>query len=517
MPNPSTDELVNMMASAEGLDGPPVGPVVEEYVPPFSPTQLEFYLSKARWCLAHGERFSGKTWVAGHKLVKHCWEHWNAHVIIVVGIRRQATAGGIWHKLLTEIMPEWRQNQPGFWNSDQKQDTQKDLFVWVRNKFGGNSMIQLISIPHGGNLKDRVRGIEASMIYVDELTTVDGPDFFDALIQQVGRRPHIPSESQQYVATTNPDGPSHWVHERFFRLPRQADGSWDTRYANFHIPIKENPSPSAQLYYQNVLEATRNDPIEYARLVLGEWVDRPSGDALFGRSFVPEIHIKGNLARNELLVPKPGLPITMGYDLGDANHAIVFMQERLTTDRTVVSVFDEIVYTDDTISFESLVPEIMERMNYWCDAADYAFSFEHISDKSAFDRFRAATGSYDHRQVEMISRLELEKRKNRYARLSRPIRLLECPKPPGSVAARIKVLTHLLTSEEIYFSPLASATIDAMKFLESEKGEPFSPKRSKHVHPYDALTYPLYYRALGGAVVAQPVSGPQPQVTQMRA
>lgn len=508
-----------MMADAEGLGRAlPVGDAIPyEWTPPFSPKQMEFYHSIARWCLAYGERYSGKTFVGAHKLVRHCWNHWNALSIVVVSVRRQATSGGIWHKIVTEVLPEWQKHQPGFESSEPKMDTAtKDLFIWVRNKWGGKSMVQLVSIPHGGNLSDRVRGIEASMIYVDELTTVDGPDFFDALIQQLGRRPHIPREAQQYVATTNPDGPSHWAYDRFFRIPQQADGSWDERYAKFHIPISDNPDPTAQTYYQNVLEGTRNDPIEYARLIKGEWVDRPSGEAIFGRSFVPEIHIRGNLHENLILQPKPGLPITLGYDLGDANHSIIFTQDRLTADKTVTVVFDEIVYTDDAVSFEKLVPEIMERMNYWCDVSNYAYTFGHISDKSAFDRFRAQTGSYDHRQVELIAKEELEKRKSRYAWLSRPIRLEECPKPPGSVAARIKVLTHKLQSEEIYFSALCENMIDAMKFLESEKGEAFKPKRSKHLHPYDALTYILYHQALGGAVVPTPLNKATPQLFQMK-
>ncbi len=518
--SPSIDEMVQLMAAAEGLgDAIPDGAEPPQYVPPFAAGgQMDFYRSKARFCLAYGERFSGKTWVGGHKIVDHCWSQWNALAIVVVSVRRQATAGGIWYKLINEILPEWKINQPGFESTDQKMDpATKDLYIWVRNRYGGWSQIQLISIPFGGNMAERVRGIEPSMIYVDELTTVDGPDFFDVLIQQLGRRKHIASDAQQYVATTNPDGPSHWVYQRFFVTPLQPDGSWDMRYFKRHIPISENPSPSAQQYFQNVLEGTRNDPIEYARLIKGEWVDRPSGDAIFLRSFVPEIHVRGDRRTNEFLRPVAGLPLTLGFDLGDANHSISFLQERPTKDKTVTIVFDELVITDEDTSFEDLVPELMDHMNYWGKVADYKFSFESISDRSAFDRFRAASGSYDHRQVEMLSRQELEKRKSRYPFLTRPIKLIECPKPPGSVAARIKVVHHLLQTEELFISALCERHIDALKYLESEKDEPYSPKRSKHLHVFDSLSYPLYYRALGGAVVAPPEHTMTPQVYQMRA
>lgn len=516
---PTIEELIELYGP---IDVPPPPPSREPapyspddyWAPSLGPSQQRLFDSKARFVLAEGERFSGKTYGILHKIAKHCWEHVNAHVLIVVGVKRQATAGGSWHKLLTDVLPEWKRNLDGFDHSDQKQNTEKDLFVWVSNKHGGWSMVQLISIPHGASLAARIRGIEASLIFVDELVGIGGPEYFEALVQQLGRRPGIPVEEQQYFAATNPDGPSHWVYKRFHETPRHPETKeWNPKYDWFHIPISENPTPAAKAYYQNVLEAVRNDPVEYERMILGKWVDRPSGEALFATYFIPEIHQRGDRKKGTGLIPKAGFPLTLGYDLGDRNHSVVFLQERVTAEKTVWLVLDELVYTDSNVSYDMLVPELLTKMEGWCEITDHNYAFWHVSDKSAFDRFRAATGSYDHRQIEQISRDQLAKHPARYPHIKRPVKLIECPKPPGSVAARVKLLIAMLQREELFISAKCERVIDMLRYLESEKDEPFSPRRCKHLHVFDALMYPLFYNVMGGAVRASDV-GNTPQLTQ---
>lgn len=496
------DELAQAYALPEGPP-PPAFPSEDcgypEWRPNFGPKQLEFYESTSRYCLATGERWSGKTWTALHKLVNNCWNGWNAHALIVVSVRRQATTGGAWHKLMTEVLPEWEANQQGFWCSEQKQDSaSKDLMVWLKNKWGGYSQIQLVSIPYGASLAERSRGLEVSSILVDELTMMDDPGYFTVLSQQLGRRPHIPTERQQYIAAANPTGPSSWVYKTFIETAKKEDGSPDTRYHVVHVPIGDNPDPRAQAYYENIKEATKHDPIEFQRLVLGLWIDRPSGTAIFRDHFFPNIHVKGDLAKNLLLVPKIRTPITIGWDPGDCNHGVVFMQERPVADRRLWIVFDEIAITGQNVSLDELVPAVMAKMNYWCATTQHDFTFQHISDKSAFNRFRSASGSYDHLQVERISRELLETQPTVYPRLKKAIRFTACPKPPGSVAGRIKTLMALLAREEIFLSAKCVNLIKALEQIESEKDEPFSPSRNGgHIHVYDALTYPLFFHALG--------------------
>lgn len=517
----------NLTAQEKPVDA--LAPAVEYWQPTLGKSQQEIFDSTARFILADGERFSGKTWGILHKLVKHAWDNHAAHVLIIVGVKRQATSGGSWEKLNRDILPEWRDNLEGFEFDSPRMTQEKDVFVEMKNRHGTKSMFHLISIPHGGNLAARIKGVEATAVFVDELVGIGGPEYFTAIIQQIGRRVDVPISEQFYAAATNPDGPSHWVYKQFvgsgtnedgspFLGGRvRPDGSIDPKFLRVHIPISENPDPRAQEYYRDfVLPAVQNDPIEYQRMVEGKWIDRPSGTAIFGGYYIPEFHDRGSAADNTILRPSVdrGL-ITLGYDLGDVNSCVSFLQDRFTKEKTVWLGLDEIVHTDKPVAYEALVPSILDKMNWWCELEQFAFRFQHISDRSAFDRYRAISGGYDHQMVEKLSRQFLAKAPERWPWLKTPIHMEECPKPPGSVAARIKVCRELFSNEALFLSaPKMPKTVAAFRFLESEKDKPMSPARSPHLHPYDALTYVLYFNSLGGPVT--PIANPQsiqPQVT----
>jgi hypothetical protein len=492
--------------------------------------QQEIFDSTARFLLAHGERFSGKTVGILHKLVRHAWTNHAAHVLIIVGVRRQATAGGAWTKLIRDILPEWKTNLEGFDFDEPRMTTEKDVVLEMTNRHGTKSLFHLISIPHGGKLADRIKGVEATAVFVDELVGIGGEEYFRALIQQIGRRVDVPISEQFYAAATNPGGPSHWVYKLFIgggtnddgtpflggRI--KPDGSFDEKFFVVHVPINQNPDARAQEYYRDfVLPAVANDPVEYQRMVEGKWIDRPSGDAIFGGYFVPEFHIRGDIKEGTILRPSTARGvITLGYDLGDVNSCICILQDRFTKDKTIWLGLDELVFTDKPVPYSKLVPLLLDKMNWWCDLEQFAFRFDHISDRSAFDRFRATSGGSDQQIVERLSLEFLRKAPDRWPWLKTPIKMKECPKPPGSVAARIKITREHLSSESLFFSgPKMPRHIDAMKFLESKKDEPMVPMRSPHLHPYDAMSYALYYNSLGGSVVtsATPQTPVTPQVT----
>ena len=131
----NTDELVKRLDSAEKAS---VEEPDETWSPGLSGSQQELFDSPANYILAYGERASGKTFVlGGHKLVRHCYEGFNALALIIVGIKSQATQGGVWHKLLTEILPEWKEGI-GLDFTDQKLDLQKQpyiVYIKVQKKF----------------------------------------------------------------------------------------------------------------------------------------------------------------------------------------------------------------------------------------------------------------------------------------------------------------------------------------------------------------------------------------------
>ncbi len=452
----------------------------------------------ARFILAYGERGSGKSIGALHKLVKHCWEEPNALAVIVVGVKRQALEGGAWYKLQYDILPQWKEGIGVEW-TESKTNTAKDDFLFVSNRHGGWSKVLLLSMPVDNFIRDRAKGMEPSFMLVEEIQTLASDQYFSVLVQQLGRRPAIKGP-QQYVATANPEGPSHWVYKRFFELPRDKEtGDWNSEYKIYHVPISENEKNLPHRYYDNVLEAVKDDPVEYKRMVLGEWVDRPSGEAVFRGYYEAERHLRGTTEAGTRILPDPKFDVVVGYDLGTANSAIVFLQNLLTAEGEYWTVFDELIFIDRHIPYPELVPAIMRRMQFWNEQAQTKFNYVHISDSSAFNQFRATHGTYDALEVEKISRESAK-----YFKDLQPIHLLECPKPPHSVPARVKLTMKLLQQNKFFLSASCTRLQDMFLHLESEKMNekkyspdlPFTPKRSKHVHGFDAMTYPLFYYEL---------------------
>lgn len=489
------ERLGQAVNQEEKKDTPP-------WTPSLTPTQQEMFDSSALYILAYGERGTGKTYIlGGHKLVRHLWENFNALAVLIVGIRSQATMGGVWHKLQTEIMPLW-EDGIGMHVSGERQDSQKNLYIDVGNRFGGTSRVVLISVPYGAFIKDRIKGFEPSYVFVDELTNLDTPDYFDAVVQQLGRRPGIDSP-MQYTAACNPDGPSHWVYKRFFEKPLGKNGKYNKDYFVRHLKIEDNIKHLPPGYYDRIMEAVSSDPIEEARMVRGEWIDRPAGDAIYKPYFIEGVHIMGS--EKQRLIPSTRYPIICGWDPGSVNNAIIFMQNIIMKGKPVWLVFDEIVHVNKHIPYTVLVPEVMRKMMFWNKECDHEFNFIHISDNSAFNQFRAKTGSYDVKDIEHISISRVE----HFDGLE-PIKLKAAPKFSGSVEARVRLLVAKLQNEEFILSGSCTHLKKMFFNLVSEQSRKtydpnigFKPRRSIYVHAHDALTYPIIYYDAGPGAFTQ--------------
>ncbi|MBL19355.1 MAG: hypothetical protein CMC82_05965 [Flavobacteriaceae bacterium] len=467
------------------------------WIPSLSPTQRKIFDDPAKYILAYGERGSGKTFsLGGHKLVRHAYENFNALALIIVGVRSQATLGGVWHKLQIEILPEWVEGI-GLSHTDERQDTQKNLYIDIENRFGGHSRVVLISVPYGAFIKDRIKGFEPSLVFVDELTNLDTQDYFNAVVQQLGRRQGIHGP-QQYLAACNPDGKSHWVYKRFFEEPwKEVDGEtvWNKDYSLYHVPIKENEKNLPPGYYDRIMEAVKGDPIEEARMVRGEWIDRPAGDAIFGPYYNKNLHEVGDAKRG--IVPNPDFPILLGWDPGSVNNAIIFMQALSGVDGVIWTVFDEFVTINKKLPYTTIVPLVMRKMASWNRRCGHKFKFNHISDNSAFNQFRAKTGSYDVKDIEDISKSKAET-------FDLPIiRMQACPKFAGSVESRVRLTIGKLQNDQFMVSSQCTSITRMFRNLISEKQgktyDPnisFKPKRSTYIHAFDAMSYVfLYYDA----------------------
>lgn len=486
------------MGDEEGIDiieapGIP-GPLPEGepgWHPSLNPTQKIIFDCEARFVLAYGERASGKTIGVLHALVRHAYENENALCLIIVGVKRQAEEGGSWNKLITQILPEWArglgfdQDDPNnLFFTDPKGNSAKDLYMWIRNQQGGWSRVVLLSMPVEGHVKDRVKGMEASFIMVDEAQTLPSPTYFNDLVQQLGRNKFIPC--QQIMYCCNPAGPSHWLYQRFFVLSvNKESGERDRKYAVYHVPISENRHNISEEYWETVEEAVKNDPVEYRRMVLGEWVDRPSGEAIFKTWWLPEIHIKGDQARGEIgLMPLADWPVQVGLDPGPANFSVSFEQCILTKSHGAVwLVFDELCYVGRKTIYQHVVTELEDRTRWWAEQVP-GLRYLYIIDEAAITQ-PDRSGRPDATYLTQLSEGRL--------------RFRTCPKGTNSVPFAVKLVADLLAEDRIYVSARCPKHIEMFNSLESEKVKEgkydefagLRPKRSPHIHVFDSMRYPI--------------------------
>ena len=192
-------------------------------------------------------------------------------------------------------------------------------------------------------------------------------------------------------------------------------------------------------------------------MVRGEWIDRPAGDAIFGPYFNNTLHVVGDAKSG--IIPNPEYPVIMGWDPGSVNNAIIFMQALPGVDKTVWAIFDEMVVINKKLPYTSLIPLVMRKMSYWNRTVGADLNFIHISDNSAFNQYRAKTGSYDVRDIEEISRDKAKTFK------LPPIRMRAAPKFSGSVEARVRLTVAKLQSEEIMVSAQCTSVIKMFRNL----------------------------------------------------
>lgn len=453
---------------------------------------------------------SGKTVGFGHKIVRHAYENDGALAMLITPSLRTGN-DGIWYDLDTLILPAWRDGNRdkegnlldegiGLEYTKSKLDPlTKDRHRWIKNRFGTWSKLLLLSIQHAAQVADRIKGPAPSLVYVDELTNCNGREYWTYPAAQLGRRRGIHGP-QQYLASCNPDGPSHWVYKVFFEDCVDAKGVRDKAFARYHVPISENEKWLPRGYVDRLKKIFRSDPIEYRRLIGGEWIDRPTGDGLFKLYFNTGTHMKGDAAKKEWLMPFPGFPILVGYDLGQVNSSVTFMQQVPTKDRVLWLVLDEIDHLGERILYKTLAWEVIERMKFWRNVKlpanggkPYPFEYMHIADESAVNQWRpGAEGSYD--------AWDFEKEYNRVQSElgGREMRMLGCPKGAGSVSARVRLLSSKLYQQEVAVSARCENTKMMLLQLEADDANPENPRRSKWLHKFDSLTYPMFKLEMTG-------------------
>lgn len=488
--------------------------------PSLSPKQDMVFLDETDNTLVVGNRLTGKGWSCGYNLVKHAYDYDRALVLVVLKSKRQGTAGGFFHKLASDILPNFQENIDGFQYKGIYVSQEKDLLLSVKNRHGGISILQMISILHEDDVKRKLRGIEATKVYVDEITLFKTDEVYTYLRGALKRNRYVPRSAQTLLASTNPDDPDHWVVKKW-GLEIQSDGTLSEAATNAKNPkfrvitvLKEdNPDvEGTESYYDSLKESLKDNPTQYARDVESRWVSVPKGDAIFKNYFLSSLHVRGDLVTGEILHPLAGHPIILGLDIGDTNHGVVFLQEIPTRDKILWIAFDELVYVGQAVSLLTVTRSIMDKLQHWCDLVGHEFSVQAVSDRSAFDRFRATTGSYDHQEIEKHFRELMP----RYRRINRPLRIIPCPKPPGSVESRTRILIDLLTREELFISASCKNLIEMFEKITPGKDSIFQPDtHSPHKHVYDGLGYPIFYHKSGAAPRTDTSDALKPMLTRI--
>jgi hypothetical protein len=459
--------------------------------PKLNPIQKEAVSSKSIFKIYSGPRGSGKTFCALHELVDFLYRNDNELAYIIVKEIGMGTEGGAWQKLNLDILPEWKHGLGIEYNEGTDFRT-KSPYVWISNRHGGWSMCMLKSMPVAAHVEGKIRGREPGFIMVDEAQNLESDTYFTSLLMQLGRRKSV-SEPSKLVFCCNPEGPSHWLYKRFFLMPvNESDGTWDERYAHFHIPYSDNKDNLPPRYYEDyVIPAVANDPIAKARLVDGLWIDRPDAAALFSGKFVEGVHMRGDEVKGIGLLPVLGQPMITGWDPGSAHTSVHFVQIVPTLDRIYKLCIDELDYVGKYTPYERVVADVIIRMQYWEKKCNTEFRWEHISDDSAFNVFRPGTGSYDVQDIEKHSRNYVE-RNNLPPRFI--IRMKPAPKGEHSIEARVRMLTDDLVTSSFLMSATCRRTKEMFLYLPEDPDNRMNPRRkSRYLHNFSSLTYPLFF------------------------
>jgi hypothetical protein len=508
MPSRTSDEELEALASLEldfNPDHKPRPASTKVWMPDLNPTQLKIFNDTAPFILAYGEKGSGKSIGAEHKMVRHVYENWDALGLIVTPSIRTGKFGVI-HDLETLILPAWEEGIGMEWIPSKLDPNTKDRILKVGNRHGGWSTILQIAIPYAEAIAGRIKGIHPSFILPDELTDCEGRDYFTLIAAQLNRRRHIQGP-QQYVATCNPKGPSNWVYQVFFEEPfNHETGERDKSFSVYHVPFRENAHrPEMASYLETLERAVKGDPIERARLIEGKWIERPTGEALFKQHYSAERHVVGDLRLGTGLTPVPWAPCAIGYDLGQVYSTAVFMQLVPLEKESIWIVFDEICHLNEKILYKNMANKIVDRILAWNKAVGRKMAWEHIADDSAVNQWRpGGGGSYD--------AWDFEKEFNRAGLLHNlpQMKMIGCPKGAGSIEARVRMTQSKLHQDTILVSAQCPWIQETLLMLEGRKDEPLKPKKTARglIHVFDAMTYPMLKHEISGASAASLASAP---------
>ena len=141
---------------------------------------------------------------------------------------------------------------------------------------------------------DKLGSYEASCALIEELVETRERDFYDKILQRVGRLPHV---TEKFIlSATNPNSPSHWA----YKLLVQAKSDM---VQVFYSNTRDNPYLDPT-YIDGLLD--RLDEKQAQRMIYGKWVE-------INEEVLYYEYSKQNQIDQEYVVEKR-YPIRLSYD-----------------------------------------------------------------------------------------------------------------------------------------------------------------------------------------------------------
>lgn len=498
------------------------------WIPRLSEKQIEVFNCYKRFILVSGPRKSGKTIGVIHRIIRHMWETPNARVAIVSKTKTAAKEGGVWDDFNQIVIPEWRENCPGFEYATRNRDNQpgphtigdtRTPHFSILNAHGGESSAILLSLDVDAEVEQKLKQKRFSCIYFPELSVFHDRKVFTISMQQL--RMDLPRESHMWIADTNPAeaGEEHFAFKMWFLERTQKDHpdpEYQKDFALIEIFIDDNPflSPKDK---QEIYNAHRHSPEMLDRMYYGKWT-ASSTEGFFKDVFRPSIHILGNVdPPNEddwetILPTKETLRLYVGWDIGFKNHSIHVVAKRETIGWSEFDVIDEVISIDESdadgrrVTIADLAYRFMERKTYWEKIIGHPIEWVHWSDSSALDQYRPyAEGTCDALEISKCTNGEVE--------------LQAAPKYSGSVPQRIDRVQKILSENRLFVSAQCFRTIAMLRKLRRAKSGAKIVARTEagHEHVFDSLSYILVAESNRDAMdQRQPEVGQPSRMVQLR-
>lgn len=473
---------------------------VVKWSPPVSPKQMRVLTDKRLFKLLSGPRLSGKTYAGLHALCLHAWNTQNGSISMVSVTATDSADGGAWTKLHKDILPKWFAGGFGmkYVRRPKLDGATHKLYCEVTNKHGGVTRIQLDSLDNEKEVEHKFKGREFTMMYVSEMSNFKNRFTFDTWQECLNRTDGGPVQEHSFIGDTNPanEGEDSWIWKVWYEFRsedfsdekdlevRQSREILQQQLSLHEFTIDDNEYLSVET---KMLQRGRYDHNQdlFDRLYLGRW-KKASGDGIFGENFRPNIHVIGkvDVLEPEILLPEETCSVIgTGWDIGSANTAIFFIEPCLVfnpqkkREEYHFKFLDEDVELGRNKSIPEIVESITGKMDFWESQLDTKPRWEHVSDRSAFDRFInvGEQGTYEHKEVfsESNGRIEL---------IKGPV------KKRGSVQGRVNLLKKLLSQNRITVSANCTQFIDMLNSIKKGKTNAIDPK-SIYKHAFDAATY----------------------------